>query len=203
MFQARPVLGAIPKQRRPVFGHGINDADYHIHSIDAHGKRHVCPYYKVWANMLERVFSAKVHERRPTYRTCTIDESWKVFSNFKRWMESQDWDGKALDKDILNPGNKHYGPDTCVFISHALNNLLTLRGNARGPYPLGVSQTSMRGFTYFVASCSFYGKQRRLGYFKTVEEAATAYRNAKLGYIRDLAANEPNPRIRGSLLNMC
>jgi hypothetical protein len=117
-------------------------------------------------------------------------------------MQQQDWLGKVLDKDLLTPGNKHYGPNNCLFISKELNNLLTLRHNGRGPYPLGVSKTVTHGHEYFIASCSFYGKQKRLGYFKTVEEAAACYKEAKLNYIKDLANKETNPIVKRSLLNI-
>ena len=52
-------------------------------------------------------------------------------------MEKQDWEGKFIDKDLLFPGNKVYGPDTCVFVTRQLNNLFTDHGG-RGPHKQGV-----------------------------------------------------------------
>jgi hypothetical protein len=200
MFVQKKLSGKPPAQRRPILGVGINDADYVIGYRDVSGKKLKCPYYSVWTGILERCFNPKFHAKRPTYKDCTLAEDWKTFSKFKAWMEEQDWQGKVIDKDLLRQGNKHYGPDTCIFVSAALNNLLTLRPNERGDLPLGVSKSSMRGYSYYVASCSFYGKQTRLGYFKTPEEAAEKYREAKLGYIQELAAAEANPRIKAALL---
>ena len=202
MFVERKFTGSLPKQRRAIFGVGINDADYPISYTDPSGKKLTCPYYRTWASMLERCFSPNFHKKRPTYKGCTLEKSWKLFSNFKLWMQSQDWEGKELDKDILNWDNKHYGPETCLFISHALNNLLTTRTRYRGEFPLGVSKMVCKGITYYVASCSFYGKQKRLGYFKTVAEAAEAYKKAKLTYIAELAKAESNPKVRQALVNI-
>ena len=202
MHIARPLKYKTVGQRRPLWGVGINDADYAVCYKDPTGKSTKCPYYAVWAGILERCFSKKLHEKRPTYAGCTLDPAWELFSNFKKWMESQDWQGKVLDKDLVSYHQKHYGPDTCLFISHEINNLLTLRANFRGNLPLGVSTTTMRGHTYFIASCSFYGKQKRLGYFKEPEKAAEAYKTAKLSYIAELAAKEKDPRVRQALQNL-
>lgn len=190
------------KNNRRVMGVGINDAPYVVVYKDKDGKTQKCPYYVVWAGILERCFSESLHARRPTYKGCTLDEGWKTFSNFKEWMMKQDWQGRCIDKDLISGASKHYGPETCVFIPNSLNNLLTLRANHRGSLPLGVSTTTINSQQYFIASCSFYGTQKRLGYFKTSEEAAEKYRIAKLEYIRELAMAEKDPRIRQALLKL-
>lgn len=188
--------------RATIHGVGINDAPYKISVKTSVGKTDICPYYVVWASMLERCFSEKFLKKRPTYRNCTLEESWKSFMAFKSWMVVQDFKNKVLDKDLLFQGNKHYGPITCIFVTREVNNLLTLRANQRGSFPLGVSETTIRGYQYFVASCSFYGKQKKLGYFKTVDEAAQAYKKAKLNYIAELAHKENNPRLKQALFNI-
>ena len=202
MFVERPHTNGAPKQRRLLYGVGINDAKYVVSYKDEQGRTQTCPYYRTWAGMLGRCFSSSFQAKRPTYSGCTVDASWKLFSNFKLWMQAQDWVGKVLDKDLLSWDNKHYGPSTCLFISHALNNLLCLRHLNRGTLPLGVSTTTIKGHTYFTASCSFYGKQKRLGYFKTQEEAAAVYKKAKIDYIFKLAEKESDPKVKRSLLNI-
>lgn len=202
MFIETPASKASLSKRTRIAGVGLNDSSYKIQYIDDQGKKHTCPYYSVWASMLYRCFAPKLHAKRPNYAHCTVEEAWKTFTNFRRWMETQDWPGKHLDKDLLILGNKHYGPDTCLFINANINNLLVLRANHRGNLPLGVSKTRIKGHEYIVASCSLYGKQTRLGYFKTVEEAAEKYREVKLQYIADLAKNEKDPRVRQALLNL-
>ena len=202
MFQEKPLTPNMGRPKKPVYGVGINDATYATAYKDATGKSIICPYYRAWTSMLERCFSEKFHKSRPNYAGCSLEESWKTFSVFKAWMEKQDWKGKHLDKDLLSHDNKHYGPSTCLFISRELNNLLCLRKNHQGEFPLGVSRAIINGSTYFVASCSFYGKQKKLGYFKTPEAAADAYKKAKLNYIAKLAEKETDPRIKQALLNL-
>ena len=202
MFEERPLTPGMGKVRTPVAGVGINDSWYATGYLDKERKKVTCPYYATWSGMLERIFSAKFHERQPTYKECTVEESWKVFSNFRQWMKSQDWEGKALDKDLLIQGNKHYGPHTCIFVPTALNGLLALRANARGVYPLGVTRSVNNGNVYFTARCCFYGKQKTIGSYKTPEEASAAYIATKLKYIQELAAAEKNPKIRDALLRI-
>lgn len=97
----------------------INDADYPI-TITVDGKRVRCPFHARWSNLTGRVLN--VYDR--SYDSSQIVEDWLTFSNFKAWMEQQDWEGKELDKDILVKGNQVYGPDTCVFVPRRLNTLL-------------------------------------------------------------------------------
>lgn len=55
-------------------------------------------------------------------------------------MLTKDWQGNQLDKDILNPGNKEYSPDNCIFVTQDINLLLNSRAKCRGKYPQGVSR---------------------------------------------------------------
>ena len=197
MFIERPTNRST---RGLVLGVGINDTHYVLEYVDAQGVRQRCPYYRVWVGLLDRCFNPAFLKRRPSYAGCTMDPTWLTFSTFKTWMQAQAWEGNHLDKDLLSKREKHYSPSTCLFISPALNNLLTLSEKTRGGLPLGVSLMKTRQYTYIVASCSFYGTQTRLGYFKTVEEAAEAYKQAKLAYIAELAQAEPDPRIKQALL---
>lgn len=163
---------------RSVQGVGMNDADYVVRPIIA-GKRIMCPIYQKWESMLKRCYSTKYQEKHPTYVGCSVVDEWLVFSNFRSWMITKDWEGKALDKDLLVEGNKVYGPDTCTFICRELNNLFNDRAAARGDLPLGVHKN---GSNYRV-QISESGKQLSLGVFTTPEEAHLAWRKAKAGII--------------------
>ena len=202
MFIELPLLIKAGKPRALLYGVGINDAKYRVGYKDKDGKSVSCPFYDRWRGMLGRCYSKKTHDRQPSYAECTVDETWKTFSVFKSWMQSQDWKGKHLDKDILNWGNKHYGPNNCLFVSQQINSLLILRGNHRGNYPLGVVRMCKKGTTYvyFQARCSFYGKQVSLGNFKTPEAASEVYKKAKLNHIATLAKLENDPKVRAALL---
>lgn len=128
--------------RKLVCGVGINDADYCIYKRKPYWS---CPYYSKWRAMLSRCYNPKVLERQTTYQGSSVCNEWLTFSNFKFWMEKQDWEGKALDKDFLQDGSKIYSPETCVFIPIELNNFLTLKGNLRSNTPLGVSYHKQKG----------------------------------------------------------
>lgn len=130
------------KRSKLIFGVGINDADYNVvrqEMVD--GKQRIvwrCPFYGRWGNMLQRCYSADYLLKFPTYIGCEVVEEWKYFSNFRSWMESQDWEGKQLDKDLLFLGNRIYGPETCVFLDNKTNTFLCESNPLKRVAPLGV-----------------------------------------------------------------
>lgn len=187
-----------------IFNVGIFDLDYKITECSTiEGKRKrvwICPFYDRWYSMLRRCYSEVYQNNQPTYIGCSVCEEWKIFSNFKQWMESQDWKGKVLDKDIIGDG-KFYSPDNCCFIIQSLNNFLTDRRNDRGELPLGV--TLVRG--KYVAQCKNpFNKEARgyIGSFCTVEEASEAYYKTKKQYAHDLASVQKDVRVKNALINL-
>lgn len=188
-FRSIPANATSYKRRRLLYGVGVNDADYQVAPKTEHGTA-ICPYYSAWHSMLTRCYSPKFLERYPTYQGCTVCPEWLTFSNFRRWMEGQNWKGRQLDKDILIPGNKEYAPDRCIFIDQALNKLLTLRGRARGKWPLGVTCQQGR----FVAQLNNGRSSKYLGRFDTPEKAEACYLAAKSAYV-----NQKLTELRGSL----
>lgn len=123
--------------------------------------------------MLTRCYRKEYKEEFTTYQGCTVTEEWLLFSNFRAWMETQEWEGKQLDKDLLGGGvGKNYSPASCSFLSPYLNSLIIER--REGPHPAGVSWYSRD--KRFVASCRLRNSTtRRLGYFKCVNKAELAY----------------------------
>lgn len=96
--------------------------------------------YRVEALDLIKVEEAPVHPRarriwnslqartkNPHYSDVTI--LWKDRSEFVKWF-NDNWDEKhpdyQMDKDILVPGNRVYGPDTCCFVPQWLNMLISM-----------------------------------------------------------------------------
>ena len=148
------------KTKKLVCGVGINDADYVDHkykTIEADGKMKrrlvwICPFYRSWKGMLERCYSEKYQERYPTYIGCTVSEEWKRFSNFRSWMEKQDWEGMQLDKDLLIEGNKVYSADTCVFVTSMVNTFTLDCGASKGEWMIGVAWH--KGASKFMSQCS-------------------------------------------------
>jgi len=168
-----------------IFSIGINDADYTIRSMK-NGKQINCKFYTTWYHMLERCYSDKFHEKRPTYIDCTVVEEWHIFSIFKEWMEKQDWEGKYLDKDILVEGNKIYSPDTCIFVTNQINNLFNNHASARGACPQGVSKFKHR----YKAQINKYSEGVFIGCFDDVADAERAYLVVKSLYVAELAEEE-------------
>lgn len=188
-----------------VYGIGFNDADYKLSLYERVGNRYkrlwVCPFYKKWQLMLMRCYSEKYKAKGTSYIECLVCEDWLRFSNFKAWMEDQDWEGKELDKDLLVRGNKIYSPETCVFISHKINNFIIEASTIRGKYPIGVHKNP--GRAGFIAVCCSIetGKQIRLGCYPSPELAHEAWRSFKLEQAKVLASTETDPRIAAALID--
>ena len=192
-----------------VYGVGVNDAEYVTQKFEnfgyVGGKRKqkriwVCHFYGVWVDMLRRCYSEKFQEKCPTYRGCSVCEGWWLFSNFKDWVEAQDFEGKQLDKDILFPGNKVYSPETCVFTSFIVNTFVIERGKARGEWPIGVSW--VKHVQKFQAECNnpFTKKKEYLGLFACQEKAHEAWLTRKLELAKLLAAEQDDPRVAKALI---
>jgi hypothetical protein len=185
-----------------VYGWGINDSPPSYTKVD--GKKIKCPYYSDWHHVLERSLSEKFKIRQPTYVGCTVDYRWQRLSDFKRWVDSQpnrDWHTCHLDKDILVEGNKHYGPDTCCYVSFELNMFLTDRGALRGQYPVGVYFEKDSGKFKAQICNPFTGKKVNLGRFLTPEEAHLAWKERKCEYAATYAESMEDVRLKQSLLN--
>jgi hypothetical protein len=191
-------MSRINKRNKLLYGVGINDADYNIHSI-IDGKQVKCKYYSTWMNMLMRCYDPKYQAREPTYIRCKVTEEWLTFSNFKAWMMLQDWEGKQLDKDILIQCNKIYSPDTCIFVSKAINLLFTKSDASRGQYKIGVCFNKRDG--KYQASCAVNGKLKNLGMFLTEEEAYQVYKIFKQAHIHSIALEQTDERLKRAMLN--
>lgn len=153
----------LTKSRRLLYGVGINDADYTCSTgVGVNGKWKVtwsCPYMVTWKSMLARCYSAVHQKTHPTYIGCTVCEEWLTFSNFKAWMEKQDWKGRHLDKDLLTKGNRVYSPDTCIFVPNDVNQLVSHK--KKGVLPLGIQYEKDRGL--YRALCKVGGIRKFKG----------------------------------------
>ena len=181
-----------------IHGAGINDADYEVYP-KINGKQVMCPYYRTWKAMVMRCYYDKSLERRPTYRGCSVCPEWIYFMKFRAWMMVQDWQGKALDKDLLIEGNKVYSPTTCVFVDQTTNNFTNDHGRAGGDCPLGVYFYKHNG--KFMARCGnpFSKKQEYLGLFTCEHEAHLAWKKRKHELACVLADLQADPRVADAL----
>lgn len=193
-----------------------NDADYvvikTVKYVDSNGtvrnRQTYCPFYRKWVNIRSRV---KIYNNTPSCAGVTVAKEWLTFSNFKRWMESQAWEGCELDKDILGNGKREYGPETCCLVPQYINLLLVYKEELKGVYPRGVHYATRDPRMHrerskpYTAAVSVYGKSKNLGYYLTPEEVHKAWQVAKSSYIQKCVARwaiEPsfNTRVADSLI---
>jgi len=179
-------------KRGLIYGVGFNDADYITRTRKPNGKSETCPIYLAWKDLIARCYSAKIQDISPHYIGCTICDEWKTFSNFRRWMLGQDWWGMELDKDLLDPCNRIYSPETCVFIPKSLNSFIKTRRKVDYKYPQGVSYHECTG--KFRATCSAHGSIKSLGLYSTPELASLAYRKFKSNNIKEVAQQYKSSR---------
>ncbi len=198
MFIEIPATKQSKLNRRLILGVGINDADYMVH-VKIRGKNMPCPFYKRWKCMIERCYSDKLHEKHPWYKECSVCDDWKSFMPFKKWMQSQDWERKELDKDIVITGNKIYSPETCIFVSKQINLLLNGRAADRGEWPKGVSFNKENN--KFVSRCRVDGKLKHIGYFTTPGAAGEVYKIFKSKLILSVAEKQEQP-LKGYLIRI-
>jgi len=186
-------------KRTSIYGVGINDSDYSVQPrISKTNQRNSCPFYLRWKEMLRRCYSEKDHLRNPTYKDCEVVEEWKYFSNFKSWMQKQDWKDKHLDKDILFPGNKIYGPNTCIFVTNQVNLLLVKCDSRRGNFPLGVSAAIRKDKIYYQSHMG----RKYLGFYDDIMEAHRSWQLEKYNHIKKVALDQTDELLKNALLKI-
>lgn len=195
--------------RKLIYGVGVNDlcvpTEKRQVMLDCAGQKiskaiWKCPFYRVWINMLQRCYSKTALAKRPTYAGCFVVDEWHRFSAFRSWMQGQDWEGNQLDKDILCPGNKVYGPENCVFVSPAVNMFVTDAKAIRGKCKIGVTWNNFAN--KFQARCrnQFTKKFEYLGNFDSEEEAHEAWRKRKHELACQLAEQQTDSRVAQALI---
>ena len=185
------------KKTKLVYGVGVNDADYKTNPT-INGKRVPCPFYSKWFGMLTRVYDPVYLSRFPTYQDVSIDAEWLTFSRFKAWMQLQDWEGKELDKDLIEPGNKLYKHDKCCFITKRLNSTIISSSSGSLPENLGATYDKTSG--KYAAYININGSQKRIGRYKSKVEASINYLQEKIKYMLEIMKCETDPRIKWGII---
>lgn len=167
-----------------VLGVGINDM------LGAEKTKEFIKQRQMWFGILQRCFSIKLLERRPTYKNCKVSESWLWLSNFIKDIKSIENyekslnEGWQLDKDLLSNEGKLYSKDTCCFIPRSLNLVLSSYPKKLNGLPKGVKLS--KGGRYF-AILQKEGNQIFLGSYDSVEEASRVYNIAKKEHLLNIA----------------
>ena len=201
-----PVIGKSgprPELRSLVYGVGINDV--------------MIPYFtgtrtwRTWSGIIRRT-----DKRDPKYLSygkehyldCTLDSRWYKLSAFKEWIEQwDDYENKEVDKDILIPGNLHYGPDTCLMVRPIVNRWFKPNKRGGGDLPRGVCHNPdwKRGASpnpYRTQITPIGGKRTGLGYYDTIEEASAVFEEARKEQIKVLIETETDPKVKNAMLNL-
>ena len=190
--------GARVARNKLVVRVGLNDADYPVLRREG-DKKHTCPKYAMWCRMLARCYDPKTHNKQPTYIGCSVCGEWLTFSKFLSWLDTQDYEGKQLDKDLLIPGNKIYCPDACCFITHRLNTFLKDNRNTRGSFPLWVT-FKKRNRLFEIRVCDPFGHRSNYqGCTKCPIESHKKGQAVKHKYALELAELESDVRIKKAL----
>ncbi|WP_155292773.1 hypothetical protein [Pseudomonas fluorescens] len=116
-----PIAPALPMSAIPdtALDYGVGIDDSPEGSEDA--------AHTSWLAMMKRVYPKDPTNPYPTYDGCSVDLCWHLYSDFKRWFDVNHIAGYQLDKDILQPGNRLYSPDTCVFVPAYINQTVRWR----------------------------------------------------------------------------
>lgn len=163
-----------------VKGFGINDSEIPVQRFRREGGKVIRewtdPIYLCWYNMLVRQ-TQEWKDKYPSYDGVFVSEQRKNFSVFRNWvlsqLKGQELSGYDLDKDILFPGNREYGPEVCLFLPSFLNKVIARCGTTE------YTGTRYRGKS-FSAQIMSEGKKRHLGTFSTKETAHAAWQEAKV-----------------------
>lgn len=163
--------------------------------INDKGKITPTKTYDAWRSMI-RICYGNLNNCK-SYKYVDVCEEWHNFQNFAKWYEENYYEFRneimQVDKDILVHNNKVYSPDTCLIVPNRINAMFIKNKSKRGKYPIGVYKYGSKE-TPYTAQCSDIelGMQKRLGEFKTPEEAFYAYKTYKESYIKRKAEEYKN-----------
>lgn len=169
----------IDKFSKLILGVGIVDTYEEVSRI---------PEYKKWFQMLRRCYDPYFVNKHHTYRNTTVCGSWRSFSTFREWLRStgKDLEGTDLDKDIIGTVKSidQYNPETTLVIARELNKFLLKNDAVRGELPLGVTYTPDRPSCYVARCSNTFGFSPYIAAFKCPMEAHTAWKDAKVMYMK-------------------
>jgi len=140
--------------------------------------------YRVWLGILGRCYGEN-NESRVFYgsKGTYVNPLWLNFQTFAHWYYLNHKEGFEIDKDILAPLSKCYGPDTCCMVPKKIN----LAVKTAASEDNWATYTKKSGELVYSPTCTVGGKTVALGRFTNKEEATLAYKNTKESMVRDLA----------------
>jgi len=152
-----------------VCGIGINDAWY-ITERKVDGINTKCPYSVKWKSLMNSVANSMRKTDRPAEDFITLD--WLTFSNFRRWMETQEFANHRLS---VSTGCT-YSPENCGFIEYESKGLFFGVGyNPKGKHPTkidGIPTKEQTLWLNMLARC--YGKHQKDGRNSTYADCSVS-----------------------------
>ena len=191
--------GPRPELRQLSYGVGINDV--------------MIPYFtstrtwKTWNGILRRTGKRDPNMHNyESYKDCTLDPRWYKLSAFKEWIEQwDDYENKEVDKDILIPGNLHYGPDTCLMVRRVVNAWFKpsfeQKDLPRGVCLSSTWKTKGTGKPYRAQITPIGGKRTGLGSYDTMEEASAVFESERAKQMDILIETETDLKVKNAMIN--
>jgi len=181
------------KEFRIVYGVGVADVppEYRVSE---------CVFYRHWCEMLKRCYYSGFLREKPAYIGCTVFPEWHRFSSFKAWMESREWQGKVIDKDIMVYGNKIYSPETCIFVEPRINSFVTER-KSNSPNELFGACWNKKQRKYVSSCANGKGKNIYLGSFDLEIDAHKAWAYQKIKLVVDGSLGDLDDSIAQALVS--
>lgn len=163
--------------------------------------------YTIWHGIYNRCYKTEQSNSGECYESATMCDKWlKSKDLFAEWYLSNyyecDGESIAVDKDLLNPGNKVYSPERCCILPQTINTILAnckkkhvnrLKwSEPKETLPLGVRQNiSMKKYYGEITLCGT-NNVIKLSYWDTPEEAFAEYKKIKQADVLLMAAKYKN-----------
>ena len=138
--------------------------------------------YDTWNKMFDRCYRGS----DLTYKNVDVCEEWYSFQNFMKFVDETfpkhiTTEQFILEKDIMQQGveNKIYSPETCLWIPKRINSYIQNKRSGTKNEFKGINKDGNQ----WVASSTLFengGVKYAIGYFYSIEEAISAYKEFKL-----------------------
>lgn len=141
-----------------------------------------------WFKILGRAYDDETSIMHPTYTNCIVADIWHDLQNFGKWFDNNNIDGYHLDKDLKCPGNKVYGPDTCIFVPQEINKFFKIHPYKNENLPHGVIRIGLNFSKIAICNSKL-----------TIKEAVNDYWNWK--YEKTISLTKKYPEFKDLILN--
>ncbi len=196
-------MGRVVGKKSLICGHGVNDSEEPV-TYRENGKKFRIKTYSTWAGMIHRCYSKSFKDKFQTYKDCTCSDNWLIYSNFKSWMDENNWEGRHLDKDLLGNG-KLYSPETCCFLTPKANNYLKYDSKRKIPnLPTGVylDKNSKKKIYYSQVKLPISGRRFRSKNSDDINQTFNWWVKHKRMGMQELISEENCPRIIRGMRDM-